>query len=278
LALEHLLIFGYPLQPDSFLIKGFMRILSWNVNGMRAVVKKGFFDWLKSESPDVVCLQEVKARTEDLEDSIRNPEGYHAVWNSAQRRGYSGVAVFMKKKPKAVHFGIGIDRFDLEGRVIRIEFQDFDLLNVYFPNGTSGSERLEYKMEFYSAFLEYCEQLRTEGRELVITGDVNTAHKAIDLRNPKANEKNSGFLPEERAWVDKFVSHGYVDSFRVFHPEPDQYTWWSYRFNVRAKNVGWRIDYFFVTEKLMQNVKDSFIQPDVMGSDHCPIGLDIQAK
>ncbi len=255
-----------------------MRIFSWNVNGLRAVVKKGFFDWLKSEAPDVVCLQEIKARTEDLDESILNPDGYHAVWNPAERKGYSGVAVFTKKKPGAVHLGIGVERFDLEGRVIRMEFKDFDLLNVYFPNGTSGSERLQYKMQFYDSFLEHCETLRGQGRELVITGDLNTAHKPIDLKNPKANQKNSGFLPEEREWVDKFIGHGYVDSFRVFNNAPDQYTWWSYRFNVRANNIGWRIDYFFVTEGLMKKVKDSFITPEIMGSDHCPIGLDIKAK
>ena len=188
------------------------------------------------------------------------------------------MAVFTKKKPIGVHAGIGIERFDCEGRVIRIEFKDFDLLNVYFPNGTSGPERLQYKMEFYDAFLDHCEALRERGKELVITGDVNTAHKPIDLKNPKANQKNSGFLPEEREWVDKFIAHGYVDSFRTFNKDPDQYTWWSYRFNVRAKNIGWRIDYFFVTEGLMDKVKNSFITPDVMGSDHCPIGLDIKGK
>ena len=255
-----------------------MRIFSWNVNGLRAVVKKGFFDWLESEGPDVVCLQEIKARTEDLDEKILNPKGYHAFWNPAERKGYSGVAIFTKKKPVAVHLGLGIERFDCEGRVLRIEFKDFDLFSVYFPNGTSGEERLQYKMEFYDAFLDHCEELRGQGRELVITGDVNTAHKPIDLKNPKANQKNSGFLPKERAWVDKFIEHGYVDSFRAFNEEPDQYTWWSYRFNVRAKNVGWRIDYFFVTEGLMKKVKDSFITPEVMGSDHCPIGLDIKAK
>ena len=255
-----------------------MRIFSWNVNGLRAVVKKGFFDWLESEAPDVVCLQEIKARTEDLDENILNPKGYHAFWNPAERKGYSGVAIFTKKKPVAVHLGLGIERFDCEGRVLRIEFKDFDLFSVYFPNGTSGEERLQYKMEFYDAFLDHCEELRGQGRELVITGDVNTAHKPIDLKNPKANQKNSGFLPEERAWVDKFIEHGYVDSFRAFNENPDQYTWWSYRFNVRAKNVGWRIDYFFVTEGLMKKVKDSFITPEVMGSDHCPIGLDIKAK
>ncbi len=255
-----------------------MRIFSWNVNGLRAVVKKGFLDWLESEAPDVVCLQEIKAQTQDLDENILNPKGYHAFWNPAERKGYSGVAIFTKKKPVAVHLGMGIERFDCEGRILRVEFKDFDLFSVYFPNGTSGAERLQYKMEFYDAFLDHCEELRTQGRELVITGDVNTAHKPIDLKNPKANQKNSGFLPEERAWVDKFIEHGYVDSFRVFNEEPDQYTWWSYRFNVRAKNVGWRIDYFFVTEGLMKKVKDSFITPEVMGSDHCPIGLDIRAK
>lgn len=180
-----------------------MRIFSWNVNGLRAVVKKGFFDWLSSESPDIVCLQEIKARTEDLDESILNPEGYYAFWNPAERKGYSGVAVFSKKAPKSVHLGMGIESFDIEGRVIRLEYDDFDLLNVYFPNGTSGSERLEYKMAFYDAFLNHCEKLRAEGKELVITGDVNTAHKAIDLKNPKPNAKNSGFLPEERepGWI-----------------------------------------------------------------------------
>ena len=255
-----------------------MRIFSWNVNGLRAVVKKGFFDWLNKEAPDVVCVQEIKARTEDLDENILNPEGYHTIWNSADRKGYSGVAIFTKKKPGITHLGIGVKRFDCEGRVIRVEFKDFDLFNVYFPNGTSGPERLKYKMDFYDAFLDHCEGLRRQGRELIITGDVNTAHKPIDLKNPKANEKNSGFLPEEREWLDKFVKHGYVDSFRAFNQHPDQYTWWSYRFNVRKKNIGWRIDYFFVTEDLMKKVKDSFITPEVMGSDHCPIGLDIKAK
>lgn len=255
-----------------------MKILSWNVNGVRAVLKKGFWDWFEAESPDVLCLQETKARPEDLHDGILEPAGYHAVWNSAERKGYSGVVTFSKKKPKSVSLGIGIERFDVEGRVIRTEFKDFDLLNVYFPNGTSGPDRLKFKMEFYDAFLDHCESLRKKGRKLVVTGDVNTAHKAIDLKNAKANEKNSGFLPEERAWVDKFVAHGYVDTFRLFHPEPDQYTWWTYRANARARNIGWRIDYFFVTEDLVKKVEEAFIQPEVMGSDHCPIGLKIRSS
>lgn len=255
-----------------------MRIFSWNVNGIRAVSKKGFFDWLEEEGPDILCLQETKANPDQLDDTLLKPNGYHPIWNSARRKGYSGVAVFCKKKPKKVHLGMGIESFDVEGRVIHLEFKSFDLLNVYFPNGTSGPERLKYKMDFYDAFLKHCESLRKQGRKLVVTGDVNTAHKPIDLKNPKANEKNSGFLPEERAWVDKFIAHGYVDTFRRFCDEPDQYTWWSFRFDARKKNIGWRIDYFFVTEDLIGKVKNSFICPGVMGSDHCPIGLDISTS
>ena len=248
------------------------------MNGIRAVLKKGFWDWFESVSPDVLCLQETKAQPDDLHDGILEPQGYHAVWNSAEKKGYSGVVTFSKKKPKSTALGMGINKFDTEGRVIRTEFNGFDLLNVYFPNGTSGPERLQYKMEFYDAFLEHCESLRSQGKKLIITGDVNTAHKPIDLKNAKANEKNSGFLPEERAWIDKFVSHGYVDTLRINHPEPDQYTWWTYRANARARNIGWRIDYFFVTEDLVKKVNDAFIMPEVMGSDHCPIGLDIKSK
>jgi exodeoxyribonuclease-3 len=254
-----------------------MKILSWNVNGIRAAVRKGFMDWFHAEAPDVMCLQEIKATPNDLTEDVSTPSGYHAVWNPAQRKGYSGVAILTKKKPLGVHLGMGVDRFDVEGRIIRLEYKDFDLLNIYFPNGTSGPERLKYKMDFYDAFLDHCEALRKDGKKLVITGDVNTAHKAIDLKNPKPNEKNSGFLPEERAWVDKFIGHGYIDTFREFCQESDHYTWWSYRADVRKKNIGWRIDYFFVTKDLMKKVKGSCIYPKVMGSDHCPIGLDIKA-
>ncbi len=253
-----------------------MKLISWNVNGIRAVLKKGFLEWFQAEAPDVLCLQEIKAHPEQLDAELVS-EGYHAVWNPAQRKGYSGVATFTKKKARSQILGMGIERFDVEGRIIRTGFANFDLLNVYFPNGTSGDERLQFKMEFYDAFLDHCEALRKEGKKLVITGDVNTAHKAIDLKNAKANEKNSGFLPIERAWIDKFIEHGYVDTFRLFHPEPDQYTWWTYRANARARNIGWRIDYFFVTEDLVPKVKDSFILPEVMGSDHCPIGLDLRS-
>ncbi len=253
-----------------------MLIYSWNVNGIRAVLKKGFLDWVEQASPDILCLQETKANTDQLEESTVNPPGYHAYWNSAERKGYSGVCVWTKNKPKAVHRGMGVPEFDTEGRCLRLEFPKFDLLNVYFPNGTSGPERLKFKMDFYDVFLDHCETLRKAGKKLIVCGDVNTAHRAIDLKNPKANEKNSGFLPEERAWLDKWIAHGYVDSFRERRPdEPDHYTWWSYRANVRARNIGWRIDYFFTTSDLAAKVKDAFIAPEVMGSDHCPIGLEI---
>ncbi len=252
-----------------------MKILSWNVNGIRAAIRKGFLEWFHAETPDIICLQEIKATPNDLTKEMADPDGYHAVWNPAQRKGYSGVAILSKQKPRGVHLGMGVKKFDVEGRIIRLEYKGFDLMNIYFPNGTSGPERLKYKMDFYDAFLKHCEVLRKEGKKLIITGDVNTAHKTIDLKNPKSNEKNSGFLPEERAWMDKFISHGYIDTFREFCKEPDHYTWWSYRANVRKKNIGWRIDYFFVTDDLIKKVKKSYIYPKVMGSDHCPIGIDI---
>lgn len=252
------------------------RIFSWNVNGIRAALNKGLLDWFAAESPDILCVQETKASPGQVEDGLLPPNGYHATWNPAERKGYSGVATFGKKKPRAVHLGMGIEEFDVEGRMIRGEYDGFDLLNVYFPNGTSGSERLDYKMRFYDAFLEHCEALRKSGKELIVTGDFNTAHRPIDIKNAKANEKNSGFLPEERAWLDKFIAHGYVDVFRKLYPEKVQYTWWTYRFGARGRNIGWRIDYFFVTEALMPRVKDAFILDQVPGSDHCPLALVIK--
>ena len=250
-----------------------IRIFSWNVNGIRAALKKGLLDWIKEESPDVICLQETKAFPNQIDEELLPPKGYHAVWNSAQRKGYSGVVTFSKKKPKSVTLGLGLDEFDGEGRMIQSEYVGFDLLNVYFPNGTSSLERLNFKMRFYDAFLDHCQALRQSGKKLIIAGDVNTAHQSIDLKNAKANEKNSGFLPEERAWIDKFLAHGYVDTFRALYPETIQYSWWAYRFSARERNIGWRIDYFFVTEDLKKNVKDAVIADHVMGSDHCPVGL-----
>ncbi len=251
-----------------------MLLFSWNVNGIRAAVKKGYREWFRNCGADIVCLQETKAHPDQLPEDVLHPEGYHAAWNAARRKGYSGVATFSRKKPRAVHYGMGIERFDTEGRLLRHEFPGFDLFNVYFPNGGAGPERLQFKLDFYEAFLEHCEALRRKGKKLVIGGDVNTAHREIDLKNPKENEKNSGFMPVERAWIDKFIARGYVDTFRLFHPdEPDHYTWWTYRTNARERNVGWRLDYFFVSEDLVKRVKDAFICPEVMGSDHCPVGL-----
>lgn len=278
IPLKRKLSYGLPLwvclAPDSGSnSRGVVKIFIWNVNGFRAIIKKGFLEWFEEESPDILCIQETKARPDQVDAALVSPKGYHAVWNSAERKGYSGVATFSKKKPRAVFLGMGIGEFDVEGRIIRTEYEGFDLLNIYFPNGTSSPERLAFKLEFYDALLDHCEGLRKSGKELIVAGDFNTAHHPIDLKHPKANAKNSGFLPEERAWIDKFAAHGYVDVFRKLYPEKVQYTWWSYRFGARKNNVGWRIDYFFVTENLMRKVKDVFIADQVMGSDHCPIGL-----
>lgn len=249
------------------------RLLSWNVNGIRAVMGKGFLDWLNKESPDILCLQETKAQPDQLDADLREPAGYHVYWAYPERKGYSGVAVFAKDKPLDIRYDFGDSDLDLEGRVIVAEYPGFTLFNVYFPNGKSGQERLDYKMTFYDTFLKYADSLKAAGKKLVTCGDVNTAHKEIDLARPKENSKVSGFLPEERAWIDKFVAHGYVDTFRHFNQEPDQYTWWDMKSGARARNVGWRIDYFFVSEDLLPSVKKAFIMPEVMGSDHCPIGI-----
>ena len=253
-----------------------MRLISWNVNGIRAVTRKGFLDWMASESPDVLCIQETRAQPDQLVQKLRQPPGYHAYWNSAQRKGYSGVATFSKTEPLHVQAGFGIEEFDVEGRALMTGYPGFKLFNVYFPNGKRSQERLDYKLRFYAAFLEYCDALRARGERLVVCGDVNTAHKEIDLARPRQNEKVSGFLPEEREWIDRYLAHGFVDAFRVFHPdEAGQYTWWHYITNARARNVGWRIDYHLVSESLMPAVTDASILSDVMGSDHCPIALEL---
>lgn len=249
------------------------KIISWNVNGIRSVLKKNFLTWLKEESPDILCLQEIKAKPDQLPPDLLYPPGYHAFWNSAERPGYSGVAIFSKEKPLSVKNGFGIQRFDAEGRVIEMEFADFTLFNIYFPNGKMNADRLKFKMDFYEEILKHFLKLRKNGKKLVVCGDVNTAHQAIDLARPKENEKVSGFLPMERAWMDKFVSGGFVDTFRVFNPDPGHYTWWDVMTRARDRNVGWRIDYFFVTDDLRPKLKDAFIASKVMGSDHCPVGL-----
>lgn len=248
-----------------------MKIISWNVNGIRAVQNKGFIEWLEKESPDVLCVQETKAHPDQLGFELTHPKGYHAYFShSKHKKGYSGVVTYTKDQPKDVKEGVGIDRFDDEGRIVVTEFDEFILFNVYFPNGKASSERLQYKLEFYEAFLKHIEDLRKKGKKVVFCGDVNTAHKPIDLARPKENEDISGFLPIERKWIDRVIEKGYVDTLREFHEEAELYTWWSMRSGARQRNVGWRIDYIFVQQELKKYLKDAYIMPDVMGSDHCP--------
>ena len=253
-----------------------MKILSWNVNGIRAAQKKGFLEWLTRESPDILCVQETKAHPDQLDVFLLNPPGYQVTWNAAEKKGYSGVATFMKQKPLNIQKGFGVSRFDSEGRVLVTEFPAFTLLNIYFPNGGRGPERLQFKLEFYDETLRFVQKLKAAGRKVIVSGDYNTAHRPIDLARPEANEKVSGFLPEERAWLDRWIHEGQVDIFREFNSNPEQYTWWDMKSGARARNVGWRIDYHFVTKDLRPFVKDATIHADVIGSDHCPVGLKLK--
>jgi exodeoxyribonuclease-3 len=256
---------------------GKRRIVSWNVNGFRAILKKGFFRHLAKLAPDILCLQETKAHPDVLPEEAKSPPGYLAYWNSGLRKGYSGVATFTKVKPLDVEDLIGVEEFDREGRALVMEYPDFMVANIYFPNGKSSPERLRYKLDFYEESLSWFEKLTTERKKgLVLTGDVNTAHREIDLARPRENSRVSGFLPEERIWIDRLLSRGYVDTFRHLHPEKrDAYTWWDYKTRARERNVGWRIDYFFVTLDLLPRVRKSEILADVQGSDHCPIILEL---
>ena len=252
-----------------------MKLLCWNVNGLRAIEKKGFYPWFQTESPDILCLQEIKATPEQLPPHLRNIPGYHTLWNPAEKKGYSGVATLSKPKPSSVKNGFDREEFDSEGRILITEFPSFTLFNIYFPNGKKNTERLQYKLDFYDEFLSSADDLKAYGHNIVVCGDFNTAHKEIDLARPKENEHISGFLPVERAWIDTFIDHGYVDTFRMFHAEPNQYSWWDLKTGARSRNVGWRIDYFFVNKEFLPRVKNAFILPGVMGSDHCPIGIEI---
>lgn len=252
------------------------KILSWNVNGIRAAYKKGILDWFEKEKPDMLCLQETKAHPEQLTNDLLNVNGYKAYFSSAEKKGYSGVVTYTKEEPVNVEHGIGIKKFDSEGRFIITEFESFTLFNIYFPNGKARKERLDYKMNFYDAFLKHCKKLLKQGKKIVVCGDVNTAHKEIDLARPKANEKTSGFLAEEREWIDKFLKAGFVDTFRMFNTEPENYTWWDMITRARDRNVGWRIDYFYASENLKDNIKSASIHSSVMGSDHCPIELELK--
>lgn len=251
------------------------KIVSWNVNGIRAAEKKGFLDYMKSESPDIIGLQETKAHPDQLGDSLKNIPGYHSYFCSAEKKGYSGVAIYSKKEPKKIVTGCGEPLFDCEGRVLCAEYDDFIFYNIYYPNGGRGPERVKYKLDFYDHMLAIWEKQRKAGKRLILTGDFNTAHKEIDLARPKENSKTTGFLPQERAWLDKISDLGYIDIFRVFNQEPEQYTYWDQITRARERNVGWRIDYFWVTPNVMPIATDAIIQMDVMGSDHCPIQLHL---
>ncbi|HSL18501.1 MAG TPA: exodeoxyribonuclease III [Methylomirabilota bacterium] len=255
-----------------------IRLYSWNVNGLRACGRKGFAEWLEAERPDVLGLQETRALPDQLEPELREPNGYRAWFHPAERRGYSGVALLSRAEPQSVVLGgLGEERFDSEGRLIVADYGPFLLYTGYFPNGGHDLSRVPYKLEFSEAVLQHAEAQRKAGRSVVICGDVNTAHEEIDLANPASNRKNTGFLPEERAWVSRFLDHGYVDVFRRRNPDtPGLYTWWSNRPGVRERNVGWRIDYFFVSDDLVDRVVGARIHPEVMGSDHCPISLTLE--
>ena len=252
-----------------------LKLISWNVNGIRAVYKQGFYQLFVTEKPDILCLQETKASLDQFPQELKNIDGYHVYSAEAQKKGYSGVALHSTVKPKKIETGFGIQRFDNEGRILIAYYDAFVLYNIYFPNGKSSKERLQYKLDFYDAFLEHAEKLRKNGHSIIMCGDVNTAHTELDLARPKENETVSGFLPQERAWIDKFISSGYVDAFRLFVKEGGHYSWWDYKTKARERNIGWRIDYFFISEDLKTKVKDAFIQNNVEGSDHCPVGIVI---
>ena len=252
-----------------------IEIISWNVNGIRAVASKEALKWLDSRDTSILCLQEIKATKDQIPDSMFEQQHEEVIINSAARKGYSGTATFSALKSDFNSTCETIDTLD-EGRIIEQHFGDTVLFNVYFPNGQKDDERLEIKMKFYDDFLAHCEALKDEGKSIIICGDVNTAHREIDLKNPQANSERSGFLPIERAWIDRLLEYGYIDTFRYVHGDvEDAYSWWSYRFNARANNAGWRIDYFFISEDLAESLEDAFILPDIGGSDHCPVGIRI---
>lgn len=253
-----------------------MRLVCWNVNGLRAIHKKGFLDFLREDEPDILCVQEVKADMDQLPEDLVHGTGYHFYLSTPdlkEDKGWSGVGLYSRIEPRKVEHGFGAGRFDSEGRTILAHYDDFVLMNIYFPNGKASKERLEYKLDFYEAFLKRVGKFVRSGREVVVCGDVNTAHKEIDLARPKENGKISGFLPQERTWLDRFEDAGLIDTYRVFDPSPNRYTWWDIKTRARERNVGWRIDYFYITPGLRKRLKDAFILSQVQGSDHCPVGI-----
>ena len=252
-----------------------MKILSYNVNGIRAALNKGFADWLSAAAPDVVCLQETKALKEQVDTGILEDLGYEHFWHSAQKKGYSGVAILTKTTPLHVQQGTGIEHMDFEGRVIRADYENVSIISLYLPSGTN-LDRLEHKFKFMDDFQDYINTLKKDYPRLVICGDYNICHRAIDIHDPVRNKNVSGFLPEERQWIDTFMNNGFVDSFRHLNPEPHHYSWWSYRANARNNNKGWRIDYNLVSENLKNNIKRAYLLPDAKHSDHCPVGVEIE--
>jgi len=250
-----------------------VKIITWNINGLRSALKKNIFTWVWNKDPDLLCLQEVRARPDQLTQEQLGALPLSYIWNHAQKPGYSGVATFHKSTPLDVQIGLGEPRFDMEGRVISTLHPGFRLFNIYFPSGTRGQERVGYKLDFYAHLLKVCDDLHASGEQLILTGDFNTAHQPIDLKNSKSNQKTSGFLPEEREWFQKYLDHGFVDIYRHLYPDRAQYTWWTNILNARQRGVGWRIDYFLVSEALVSRVKDIIIHDDVLGSDHCPVEL-----
>jgi exodeoxyribonuclease-3 len=253
-----------------------VKITTWNVNGLRAVFGKNAWKPVRAMDPDVACLQEIKTRPEQLSpEQLQQFDSFQVHWNPAQRPGYSGVATLLREPPQAVTMGLGIPEFDAEGRMICTRHPGFLLYNIYFPNGQRGQDRVDFKLGFYAKLLDLCDRLHASGEKIILCGDFNTAHNEIDLANPKANEKTSGFLPEERLWIDYYLQHGFVDAYRKLYPDRVQYTWWTYITNARSRNVGWRLDFFMVSEGLMPRVKDVVIHDQIMGSDHCPVSIFI---
>lgn len=252
-----------------------MKILSWNVNGIRAIYKKGFLGWLEKSGGEIFCLQEIKAKEEQLPSDLINPQGYFSYFDSATRPGYAGVAIYTKKQPLKIEFRTGLDQFDQEGRILKFKYPDFTLINFYLPHGGRGKEKLDYKLAVYSHLLDYLGVLRKKQENLILIGDFNVAHQEIDLARPQQNKNNIMFTPEERKKIDELINLGFVDTFRRFNQEGGHYTWWPYFANARERNLGWRIDYVFVSESLVPKLEKAFILPTVIGSDHCPIGIQL---
>ena len=252
-----------------------MKIISYNVNGIRAALKKGLADWLKTVNPDILCIQETKAQEDQINSSIFKQLGYESFWFSAQKKGYSGVGILSKKSPNNIIYGTGIPSMDFEGRTIRLDFDEFSVISLYLPSGTN-IERLNFKFNFMEEFQNYINALKKEFPHLVVSGDYNICHKSIDIHDPIRNKNVSGFLPEERFWLDNFLKNGFIDSFRFLNPEPHNYSWWRYRANSRSNNKGWRIDYNLVSEGLSSYIKEAFILPNAFHSDHCPVGVTLK--